>query len=54
MFDAYPDMVAKVFENMFVVDGTPQKHLKDRIVPILKEYGPIKLFKEMRGALKAL
>lgn len=54
MFTDYPKMAGEVFDAMFVVDGTPQKHLKDRIMPIVKKRGLFKLFKEVRGALKAL
>ena len=54
MFTDYPRMASEVFESMFVVYGEPQTHLKDRIMPILRQRGLLKLFKEMRGALRAL
>lgn len=54
MFNDYPKMIGEIFDSMFVVDGTAQKHLKNKIMPILKQRGLIKLFKEVRGALKAL
>lgn len=54
MFTDYPKMVGEIFNAMFVVDGTPQKHLKARIMPIVKNRGLFKLLKEVRGALKAL
>ena len=54
MFADYPGMAAEVFEAMFAVNGVPQRHLKDRIAPIVRKHGIFKLLKEMRGALKAL
>ena len=54
MFADYPEMVAEVMEAMFVVDGQPQSHLKDRLKPIIKKRGAFKLLGEVKGALKAL
>lgn len=54
MFTDYPTMAREVFEAMFVVDGTPQEHLMRRVMPIVKKRGMFKLFKQMKGALKAL
>lgn len=54
LFSDYPRMAREVLNSMFVVDGKPQKHLKDRIIPIVKRRGVFKMFKEVRGALKAL
>lgn len=54
MFADYPSMATEVFEAMFAVNGVPQRHLKDRIAPIVRKHGIFKLLKEMRGALKAL
>jgi electron transfer flavoprotein-quinone oxidoreductase len=54
MFTDYPKMVGEVFDSMFVVDGTPQDHLKKRIMPIIKQRGMFKLLGEVKGALKAL
>ena len=54
MFADYPKMVGEIFDSMFVVDGVPQKHLKDRIMPIVKKRGMFKLLGEVRRALKAL
>lgn len=54
MFADCPSMAAEVFEAMFAVNGVPQRHLKDRIAPIVRKHGIFKLLKEMRGALKAL
>ncbi len=54
MFTDYPVMVAEIFNAMFSVDGKPQSHLKDRMMPIIKKRGMFKLLKQVRGALKAL
>lgn len=54
MFTDYPKMASEVLDSMFVVDGTPQTHLKDRIKPIIKKRGAFRLLREVRGALKAL
>lgn len=54
MFTDYPRMAGEVFNSMFVVDGEPQHHLSKRIMPIVKQHGVLRLFKDMRGALKAL
>ena len=39
---------------MFCVDGTPQKPLAKRVLPIVKKRGLLRLAKEMRGAVKSL
>lgn len=54
LFTEYPTMVTEVFNSMFVVDGTPAKPLRQRIVPIIRQRGLFKLLGEVRGALKAL
>ena len=54
MFADYPKMAGEAMDALFVVNGEPQKHLSKRLMPIVKNYGPMRLFKEMRKALKAL
>lgn len=54
MFTEYPKMAGEVFDSMFVVDGQPMEHLGKRLMPIIKQRGFLKLFGEMKGALKAL
>ena len=54
MFNDYPKMAGEVFDSLFIVDGTPQTHLKGYIMPIVKKRGLFKLFKDVKGALKAL
>ncbi len=54
MFCGYPEMVRDIMNTMFVVDGTPMKHLQKSVMPIVQKMGMMKLFKDVRGALKAL
>lgn len=54
MFTEYPTMVGEIFDSMFVVDGKPAQPLMKRVMPIVKERGLFKLFKEVKGAVKAL
>lgn len=54
LFTVYPKLISDVLNALFIVNGEPQKHLKNRIMPIVKKYGIFKLFNEVRGALKAL
>ena len=54
MFSDYPTMVAEIMNAMFCVDGQPQKPLRKRIVPIVKERGLIKTAREVRKAVSAL
>lgn len=54
MFNDYPTMAAEVMNEMFSVDGTPQKHLSKRIAPIVMKRGLLNLVRDVRGALKAL
>lgn len=54
MFTDYPEMATEALDAVFVVDGRPAEHLKDRLLPIVKKRGLLKLTREVRGALKAL
>jgi electron transfer flavoprotein-quinone oxidoreductase len=54
MFTEYPAMVREAMNAVFVVDGKPSMPLRKRLWPIVKKRGVFKLFKEVRGALKAL
>lgn len=54
MFNDYPVLAKEVMNKLFVVDGLPQEKLRKRIAPVLKQRGYINLFKDVRGALKAL
>lgn len=50
MFADYSKMTGEVFDAIFVVDGTPQRPLEKRIMPIIKRRGMFKLLGEVRGA----
>ncbi|MGI6217141.1 MAG: FAD-dependent oxidoreductase [Coriobacteriales bacterium] len=54
MFTDYPKMARELLNSMFVVDGRPQQHLKDRMKPIIKRRGLHNLYKQAKGALKSL
>lgn len=54
MFDGYPEMVRDMMNKMFVVDGTPVLPMKRQMMPIVKHIGVMNLFKDARGAMKAL
>lgn len=54
MFDGYPQMIRDMMNAMFVVDGSPTPHIKQNMVPIVKNVGIAKIAKDVRGALKAL
>lgn len=54
MFKDYPTMAAEIMNAMFCVDGQPQKPLRKRIVPIVKERGLLKTAREVKKAVSAL
>lgn len=54
MFKGYPELVRDVMNQMFVIDGSPAKHVREIAQPALKRFGFGNLFKDVRGALKAL
>lgn len=54
MFTEYPQMAAEVFDAIFIVNGDPSKPLAKRIMPIVKNYGPLKLGREVLKAVKVL
>ena len=54
MFTDYPVMVKEIFNAMFSVDGSPQKPLAKRMMPIIKKRGLLKLAGEVRKAVRAL
>ena len=39
---------------MFVVDGSPVEPMRKQMMPIVKGMGMMNLFKDVRGAMKAL
>ncbi|ACV21966.1 FAD-dependent oxidoreductase [Slackia heliotrinireducens] len=54
MFCGYPEMIRDMMNKMFVIDGTPVQPMKKTMMPIVKEVGFMNLFKDVRGAMKAL
>lgn len=54
MFNEYPALACDLMDGMFVVDGSPNKPLKKKMLPLIKQVGYLNLFKDMRGAMKAL
>lgn len=54
LFTTYPKMIEKVFLSMFVVDGTPVKPVKDKVMASVKDVGLINILKDVRGGMKAL
>ncbi len=54
MFKGYPEMVRDIMNGMFICDGTPVQPIKKTVMPIIKGMGYGNLFKDVKGALKAL
>lgn len=54
MFCGYPEMVGGIMDDMLVIDGRPARHVKQIVMPKLKSMGYRNLFKDVRGAMKAL
>ena len=54
MFRGYPEMACEVMGSMFVVDGSPAKHLKESAMPIVKKVGLLNIVKDAMKAVKAL
>ncbi len=54
MFNEYPEMIRDIMNEMFIVDGTPVTKLSKSVMPIIKQVGYMNLFRDVRGAMKAL
>lgn len=54
LFTEYPVLIRDIFNQLFVVDGTPGAPLKKRIMPIVKNVGLLNLAKDVLGGMKAL
>lgn len=54
MFCGYPEMIRNIFNQMLVIDGAPAKHVKQIVMPEVKKMGYLNIFRDVRGALKAL
>lgn len=54
MFNEYPALARDAMNSLFIVDGTPVEPLKQTMKPLLKNVGYLNLFKDARGAMRAL
>ena len=54
IFNTYPAMVKNMMNEMFIVDGSPIKPMKDQMLPHIKAVGFKNLMKDALGAMKAL
>lgn len=54
MFNEYPALARDAMNSLFIVDGTPVEPLKQTMTPLLKNVGYLNLFKDARGAMRAL
>lgn len=54
MFGEYPEMVRDIMNEMFIVDGSPAKHVKAMAIPAVKKVGLLNILKDVKGAMKAL
>lgn len=54
MFDGYPQMVRDMMNAMFIVDGSPVRPMRQSMMPIVKQVGLLNIFKDARGAMRAL
>ena len=54
MFCGYPEMIRDMMNTMFVVDGSSVQPMKKSMMPIVKGVGFMNLFKDVKGAMKAL
>jgi electron transfer flavoprotein-quinone oxidoreductase len=54
IFNEYPRFIRDTMNTMFVVDGKPVLPLRKSLFPLVKQIGFGKLFKDLRGGIKAL
>ena len=54
MFKGYPELARDAMNKMFVVDGSPAVPLAQSMKPLVKRVGIMNMFKDVRGAMKAL
>ena len=54
MFNEIPTLVRDIFIQMFSIDGTPQKPIMKKMMPIVKGFGMVKLAKFGMKAVKSL
>ena len=54
IFNEYPVMVGEMMMNLFAVDGSPERPLKQKMTEPLKRVGLIQLARDAMGGVKAL
>ena len=54
MFDEYPHMAVDIFHDLFVIDGSPLKPVKQTVMAPVKKVGLMNIFKDVRKGMKAL
>lgn len=54
MFHDYPEMVADLMTDLFVVDGSPARPLRKKLIPAAKKLGYLNVAKDGLGAVGAL
>jgi electron transfer flavoprotein-quinone oxidoreductase len=54
MFRDYPEMVADLMTDLFVVDGSPARPVRKKLIPAAKKLGYLNLAKDGLGAVGAL
>ena len=47
-------MVMNLFKKLYIIDGTGEKKIKDKVMPLVKQIGIFRLLKLVRKAMKAL
>lgn len=54
IFDGYPEMAADVMKSLFVVDGTPARPLRKKVMAPIKNLGIGTILNDVRKGIKAL
>ena len=48
------DLVMNIFKKLYIIDGTGETKVKEKIMPLVKQVGIFKLLKLVRKGMKAL
>lgn len=54
LFSEYPAFIGKIFRSLYSIDGTPQKPIMKKLMPVVKEMGMFKTVKEVLKLVKSL
>lgn len=54
MFNSYPAAAAEIMNGMFIVNGRPTRHVKQVLMPAVKNVGVRSILRDARGVLKHL